>query len=1007
MALGIRLLGPLEVVRSGRPAPLPRSKKTRALLAYLVATRSRHSRAHLCELFWDGPDDPRAALRWSLTKIRSLVDEDGVTRLVTAHEGVTFEQEDADVDLIALRSEVATGVSSLATDALRRSADRFRGEFLDGLDLPDCYRYHEWWTAERESIRAIRVAVLSALTDRLRPQPDAALPSARARLLVDPFSEAAHIRVIQLLAAAGRTREALQQYESCRRMLEGQLGAKPTAALERARAAIASARPSDSSVPITIVAPRAAAAAPLVGRAPELTHIAAAVAAAAAGESRGCLWITGEPGIGKTRLLEAVADEVRAAGGTALEGRAYEAEMVRPFGPWIDALRTAGSLLQDPTAGDLAPLLPELGDHASVRDRHRLFEAVVHLLQRLTSAGRPVGLLLDDVQWFDEASVGLLHFVLRALPSSRVLVACGARSAELSDNRAVAGLTRALGSEGRLRHLQLEPLDSAAIAQLVKGLVAEADVDRVIADSEGNALFAIEIARARARGSTFPETVEGLIVDRLTRVHDKARGLIPWAAALGRSFSPEILRVVSGLAPAELVAAMEDLEQRGIIRASASPIGTYDFTHDLIRQSAYRQLSDPRRRIVHLQLARALAGQPDSEGALAGEIAHHAALGGDEEQAARASVAAGERSLRMFAYVEAYAIAERGMRHLGDLPTSTRIRLHMALLKVAVHASVAVPDARGVGGEVARVTVEAQNAGLAQEAATGLYLLSFRHHQEGDYAAAHDETLRAAEAARTDDPAAAARALGTTGRCLALIERDMPRAEAMLAEAQVLAAKAGIEVPDIAWGLGLISAFAGEYDKAVSLLEGAVALARREHDHWAECEGLQRIALIELARGQAHAVRDRARRIAAVAARMGEGSEAPFAAMLDALAAAVLDEPGADDRVSQALETLRAIDAKALLSRALTLAATTDLEHGELQRAAIRSEDALAAAVAVGRRSEVVMALALLARIALHRGDTATAERYAQAMACELRDPHSVAAHARQAAATLTGRTAL
>src|SRR5262249_13912943 len=154
----------------------------------------------------------------------------------------------------------------------------------------------------------------------------------------------------------------------------------------------------------------------------------------------------------------------------------------------------------------------------------------------------------------------------------------------------------------------------------------------------------------------------------------------------------------------------------------------------------------------------------------------------------------------------------------------------------------------------------------------------------------------------------AARALGTTGRCLALIERDMPRAEAMLAEAQALAAKAGVEVPDIPWGLGLISAFAGEYDKAVSLLEGAVALARREPDHWAECEGLHRIALIELARGQGNAVRGRARRIAAVAARMGEGSEAPFAAMLDALAAAVLDEPGADDRVSQALETLRAID---------------------------------------------------------------------------------------------------
>ena len=134
---------------------------------------------------------------------------------------------------------------------LRRSADRFSGEFLDGLDLPDCYRYHEWWTAERESIRAVRVAVLSALADRLGHQPDAALTYARARLVVDPFSEAAHIAVIQLLGAAGRTREALQQYESCRRMLEGQLGAKPSAALERARGAVASSRASGADAPLS------------------------------------------------------------------------------------------------------------------------------------------------------------------------------------------------------------------------------------------------------------------------------------------------------------------------------------------------------------------------------------------------------------------------------------------------------------------------------------------------------------------------------------------------------------------------------------------------------------------------------------------------------------------------------------------------------------------------------------------------------------------------------------
>src|SRR5262249_57785360 len=97
------------------------------------------------------------------------------------------------------------------------------GEFLDGLDLPECYRYREWWTAQRETLRNRRVTLLSTLVERLKKTPEAALTYARARVLVDPLSEPAHIVVIELLGRLGRTRDALRQYENCRRMLEGQL----------------------------------------------------------------------------------------------------------------------------------------------------------------------------------------------------------------------------------------------------------------------------------------------------------------------------------------------------------------------------------------------------------------------------------------------------------------------------------------------------------------------------------------------------------------------------------------------------------------------------------------------------------------------------------------------------------------------------------------------------------------------------------------------------------------
>jgi tetratricopeptide (TPR) repeat protein len=395
---------------------------------------------------------------------------------------------------------------------------------------------------------------------------------------------------------------------------------------------------------------------------------------------------------------------------------------------------------------------------------------------------------------------------------------------------------------------------------------------------------------------------------------------------------------------------------------------------------------------------------PDPEAALASDVAHHASLGGEAELAARAALSAGNRSLRLFAYAEAYALAAHGMRHLAGMPRDARIRLHMALLKIAVHASVGVPGARSLDEDVSRLTAEAEDAGLAAEAAAGYHLLSFRHHVDGNYTAAHDDTLRAAEAARREDPATAARTLANSGRCLALIEREMSRAESMLVEAQKIAANSSMAIVDVPWGLGLVRAFRGEYSEAVRLLESAVMLARQEHDHWAECQALQRLTLIEFERSDAAAARLRARQFATVAGKMGEGSEAPFAAVLEALAAMSLGETDAEQRVDAALAVLRGVDAKALLSLALSLAAAVDLERGRADQASIRAEEALTAAEVVGRRTEIAMALILLARAAACRRDDAAATRYSRAAAANLQDPSAVASHVRRAASVLTGR---
>src|SRR5262249_1589495 len=156
-------------------------------------------------------------------------------------------------------------------------------------------------------------------------------------------------------------------------------------------------------------------------------------------------------------------------------------EMVRPYGAWIDALRSAAPATIEPALrADLAPLLPELGDgRADLGDRTRLFDAVAHLLRGLAERTRPVAVLLDAVQWFDEASAALLHFVARAAVGSGVLVACAARSVETTDNRATVGVARALRRDGHLDDLPLERLDDAAIRQIAQLIDARVDVERV------------------------------------------------------------------------------------------------------------------------------------------------------------------------------------------------------------------------------------------------------------------------------------------------------------------------------------------------------------------------------------------------------------------------------------------------------------------------------------------------------------------------------------------------
>jgi DNA-binding SARP family transcriptional activator/pimeloyl-ACP methyl ester carboxylesterase len=212
--LTLRFLGEMEALRDGALLPLPQSKKTRALLAYLALAGRAKRRERLCELFWEMPDDPRGALRWSLSKLRALVDEPGRSRIVADRESVRFEPLEADVDVLTAREQLGAGIDSLATERLAAIAALFRGTLLDGLDLPRCPEFQAWCVAAREDARLQHAALLRALIERLQAQPEAVLPHARTLAQIDPFDEAARHELGRALRATGRHDEAARLAES-------------------------------------------------------------------------------------------------------------------------------------------------------------------------------------------------------------------------------------------------------------------------------------------------------------------------------------------------------------------------------------------------------------------------------------------------------------------------------------------------------------------------------------------------------------------------------------------------------------------------------------------------------------------------------------------------------------------------------------------------------------------------------------------------------------------------
>ena len=244
--LTIQLLGDLEVRQDGALVPLPPSRKTRVLLGYLAATGRSQRRERLCELLWEVPDDPRGGLRWSLSKLRGLLDRDGAAVINADRQAVALELAADQVDLTLIRAALRDGIDSASTDTLAAVAGRFRGPFLAGLEVGQSPELQSWIAGVREECRSLHAEVLAALDDRYAGTPEKALPHVRDLVQLDPTLESSWRRLIERLVGLGRRQEAEAQYAAAVKAL-AEVGGT-THVLDRAMQGLGEGRPAAAPI---------------------------------------------------------------------------------------------------------------------------------------------------------------------------------------------------------------------------------------------------------------------------------------------------------------------------------------------------------------------------------------------------------------------------------------------------------------------------------------------------------------------------------------------------------------------------------------------------------------------------------------------------------------------------------------------------------------------------------------------------------------------------------------
>ena len=497
-----------------------------------------------------------------------------------------------------------------------------------------------------------------------------------------------------------------------------------------------------------------------VGRVEERAALEEAMVLARDG-ARQVVLLSGEPGIGKTRLSSFAAHRAHAEGFAVCWGACSE-ELAVPYEPWIEvcsqlvehAPEEVLNRLVERHKGELGRLArnlerrvaalpaPQTSDHET--ERYLLFSAVAGLLQEVAQSV-PVCVVLDDLHWADGQSVALLKHVVRTVEQGALQVIATYRDSDLGKDHPLSAVLADLRSVEGVQRLALHGLGADEVAQImtvVAGYELDEDIlqlaKEIAAETDGNPFFVGEILRGlwesggltfdeasgrwsvdRSAGVALPESVREVIERRVERLGEEALEVLRLAAVIGRSFDLELLESILDLDESLLLDHLEAAVAASLLAESSERVGQFRFAHALINQTLYEGLGATRRARMHQRVAQALENlYGEDPGEHLAELALHwrlAAVSVDKAKAANYALRAGQRALQSLAPAEAVKLFTDAVELIGDVESTERCEALIGLGEAQLQSGEAAY--RETLLEASRIASAMADAELAARAA--------------------------------------------------------------------------------------------------------------------------------------------------------------------------------------------------------------------------------------------------------------------------------------------------